>query len=76
MLVLHVPILHRGRPSLEGYNVIFSHQLQLRYDSQLAAFISMVEETLQAKRDEIWRHVHNLADAAGLSQDACLTLAL
>ena len=55
-------------------NIIFSHQL--RYDSQLATLISTAEVTLQAKWDEIWRHIHDLMDMAGLSQDACLTLAL
>ena len=52
-------------------DVIFSHQL--RYDSQLAAFISTTEKTLQTKWDEIWRCVHNIAEVAGLSPDACLT---
>ena len=55
-------------------DVIFSHQL--RYDSQLVAFISTAEGTLQAKWDEIWSHIHSLANAASLPHEACLTLAL
>ena len=46
-------------------DVIFSHQL--RYDSQLVAFISTAEGTLQAKWDENWRCVHSLADDFGLA---------
>ena len=49
---------------------------QLRYDSQLVAFISTVEGTIQAKQDEICRHIHSLTDVASLSHKACLTLAL
>ena len=55
-------------------DVIFSHQL--KYDAQLAAFITTVEGTLQAKWDEIWSHVHSIAEVAGLPNKACLTLAL
>ena len=55
-------------------DVIFSHQL--RYDSQLVTFISTAERTLQAKWNEIWIHVHSLAEAAGLYHEVCLTLAL
>ena len=55
-------------------DMIFSHKL--RYDSQLATFISTTEKTLKAKCDEIWRCIHTLVDVAGLSYDACLTLAL
>ena len=54
-------------------DVISSHQL--RYDSQLAAFISTAEGTLQAKLDEIWGCIHSLADVASLLHKACLTLA-
>ena len=55
-------------------DIIFSHLL--RYDSQLVAFISTAEGTFQAKRDEIWSHIHSLADAASIPHKACLTLAL
>ena len=54
--------------------VIFSHLL--KYDTQLVAFISTAEGTLQAKRDEIWRHVHSLADTANIPHRICLPLAL
>ena len=55
-------------------DVIFSHQL--KYDAQLAAFITTAEGTLQAKQDEIWSHVHSIMEAAGLPNKACLSLAL
>ena len=55
-------------------DVIFSHQL--KYDDQLAAFITTAEGTLQAKQDKIWSHVHSIMEAAGLPYKACLTLAL
>ena len=55
-------------------DVIFSHQL--RYDSKLVASISTAEGTLQAKWDEIWSHIHSLAEVAGLPHEACLNLAL
>ena len=68
--------LHAGADQAwkDTNDVIFSHQL--RYDSKLVAFISTAEGTLQAKWDENWRCVHNLADAASLPHEACLTLAL
>ena len=50
-------------------DVIFSHQL--RYDAQLVA-----EGTLQAKGDKIQSHIHSIAEAVGLPNKACLTLAL
>ena len=52
-------------------DVIFSHQL--KYDAQLAAFITTAEGTLQAKQDEIWNHIHSIAEADGLPNKACLT---
>ena len=55
-------------------DVIFSHQL--KYDAQLAAFITTTEGILQAKWDEIWSHVHSIAEVAGLPYKTCLTLAL
>ena len=55
-------------------DVIFSHQL--KYEAQLAAFITTVEGTLQAKWDEIWSHIHSITEAAGLPNKACLSLAL
>ena len=55
-------------------DIIFSHQL--KYDAQLAAFITTAEGTLQAKQDEIWSHIHSIMEAAGLPNKACLSLAL
>ena len=55
-------------------DVIFSHQLE--YDAQLAAFITTVEGTFQAKWDEIWSCIHSITEVAGLPYKACLTLAL
>ena len=54
-------------------DIIFSHQL--RYDSQLVAFISTAEGTLQAKWDEIWSHILSLTEVACLPHVACPTLA-
>ena len=58
----------------ETNEVIFSHLL--KYDTQLAAFISTTESTFQAKRVEIWRCIHNLADTANIPHRICLPLAL
>ena len=58
----------------DANEVIFSHLLQ--YDTQLAAFICAAEGTLQAKHDEIWRHVHSLTDTANIPHRICLPLAL
>ena len=58
----------------DANEVIFSHLL--KYDTQLAAFISTTEGTLQAKCDEIWRHVHRLMDTANIPHRICLPLAL
>ena len=58
----------------DANEVIFSHLL--KYDTQLAAFISTTEGTLQAKHDEIWRHIHSLADTANIPHRICLPMAL
>ena len=55
-------------------DVIFSHQLKC--DAQLVAFIITAEGTLQAKQVEIWSCIHSITEAAGLSNKACLSLAL
>ena len=55
-------------------DVIFSHQL--KYDAQLAAFITTAKGTLQAKQDKIWSHIHSIIEVASLPNKACLTLAL
>ena len=55
-------------------DIFLSHQL--KYDAQLAAFITTAEETLQAKWDEIWSHVHSIMEAADLPNKACLSVAL
>ena len=49
-------------------NVVFNDRL--RYDRELAAFISNAEATLQEKWSKVWRHVHSLTDAAGLPHDS------
>ena len=51
----------------DANEVIFSHLL--KYNTQLAAFISAAEGTFQAKRDEIWKCVHSLTDTANIPQD-------
>ena len=58
----------------DANEVIFLHLL--KYDTQLAAFISAAEGTLQAKHDEIWRHIHSLMDTANIPHRICLPLAL
>ena len=58
----------------DANEVIFSHLLN--YDTQLVAFISTAEGTLQAKCDEIWRCFHSLADTANIPHRICLPLAL
>ena len=58
----------------DANEVIFSHLL--KYDTQLAAFISTAEGTLQAKHDEIMRRIHSLADTANIPHRICLPLAL
>ena len=58
----------------DANEVFFSHLL--KYDSQMAAFISAAEGTLQVKHDEIWRCVHSLMDTANIPHRICLPLAL
>ena len=58
----------------DANEVIFSHLL--KYDTQLVAFISATEGTLQAKHDEIWRCIHSLTDTANIPHRICLPLAL
>ena len=58
----------------DANEVIFSHLL--KYDTQLVAFISAAQGTLQAKCDEIWRCVHSLADTTNIPHRICLPLAL
>ena len=58
----------------DANDIIFSHLLQ--YDSQLMVFISMAEDALQAKRDEIWRHITSLTDTANITPYSGLTLVL
>ena len=53
--------------------VIFSHLL--KYDTQLVAFISATEGTLQDKCDEIWRHIHGLMNRVNIPHRICLSLA-
>ena len=57
----------------DANEVIFSHLL--KYDTQLAAFISTVKGTLQAKHDEIWRCIYSLADTVNIPHRICLPLA-
>ena len=55
-------------------DLVFNHQLH--YDGQLMAFISNAERTLQEKEEEVWGHIHRLADMAGISHDLCPDLTL
>ena len=55
-------------------NVVFDHQL--RYDVQLAGFITSTKTILQEKWDEVWECVQSLTEVAGIPQDICLHLAL
>ena len=71
---LHQFCLEADQAWKDTNDIIFSHQL--KYDAQLAAFITTAEGTLQAKRDEIWSCIHSIAEAAGLPNKACLSLAL
>ena len=58
----------------DANDVIFSYLL--RYDSQLVAFISSAEGTLQAKCEKIWQCIHSLVDTGNIPHRTCLTLAL
>ena len=58
----------------DANDVIFSHLL--KYDSELANFLSSAEDTLRNKHDEIWRHVYSLMEAANCSPQAGLSLVL
>ena len=58
----------------DANDIIFSHLL--KYDSELANFFNSAEDNVRNKRDEIWRHVHSLAEAANCSPHAGLSLAL
>ena len=53
-------------------NILFSHQL--KYDAELAEFITEIERILQGKCMEIWDHITCIA--AHLSPEAGLCLAL
>ena len=55
-------------------NVVFDHRL--RYNSQLAGFITSTKGTLQAKQDEVWEHMQSPVDTVGMPQEICLCLAL
>ena len=58
----------------DANDVIFLHLL--KYDSKLATFLTSAEDTLRNKREEIWRHVHSLAETVNISPQAGLSLAL
>ena len=55
-------------------NVVFKHQL--RYDSQLAGFITLAKGILQEKQDEVWECMQSLVDMAGMPQDTYFHLVL
>ena len=44
----------------DANDIIFSHLL--KYDSEVATFITSTEDTLRNKHEEIWKYVHSLAD--------------
>ena len=58
----------------DANDIIFSHLL--KYNSELATFLTSAEDTLMNKREEIWRHVHSLAETANFSPQAGLSPAL
>ena len=55
-------------------DVLLSHQL--RYDAELAEFITETERTLQAKCTEIWGRITCIAEMAHLTPEAGLHLTL
>ena len=55
-------------------NVVFDHQL--RYNSQLAGFITSTNGTLQAKQDEVWEHMQSPVNTSGMPQEICLCFPL
>ena len=56
------------------YVYIFSHLL--KYDSELATFLTSAEDTLRNKHEEIWRCIHSLTETTNFSPQARLSLAL
>ena len=54
--------------------MVFQHQL--RYNSQLASFITSAEGMLQAKQDKVWVCMESLVDSSRMPRDTCLCLAL
>ena len=58
----------------EANDIIFSDLL--RYDLELATFISSVEDALKNKCDEIWKCVHSLMEVINYSPQTSLSLAL
>ena len=58
----------------DANDLVFQHQLC--YDEQLTAFISDTERTIQEKQNEVWGHICQLADMAGIPHNAFLGQAL
>ena len=73
-LTLHRLCKEANKAWKDTNDIIFSHLL--KYDSKLANFLNSAEDTLRNKRNEIWRCVYSLAEAANCSHQAGLSLAL
>ena len=58
----------------DANDIIFSNLL--KYDSELATFLTSEEDTLRNKCEETWRHIHSLAETVNFSPQAGLSLAL
>ena len=58
----------------DANDIIFSHLL--KYNSELATFLTSAEDTLRNKCEEIWRCVHSLAETANFSPQIGLSLVL
>ena len=58
----------------DANDIIFSHLL--KYNSDLATFLTSAEDTLRNKHEEIWRCIHSFTETANFSPQAGLSLAL
>ena len=58
----------------DANDAMFSHLL--KYNVELAFFISSAEDTLQGKCEDIWWCVHNLLGVTNCSPLTCLLLSL
>ena len=63
-----------NKPWKDANDIIFSHLL--KYDSELATFLTSADDTLRNKCEEILSHVHSLIETTNISPQAGLSLAL